>query len=153
MIKSNFLLRHRRLILILGIALITAIVVIGTYVTNSIFPDGDAVGNEIKISGQKFKVVGILSETESGEESSADDIVLMPYTVMQRLMGSGSVSTVYMRSSQHDETEAIVEKTEMLLYSLYENEDYYRVISQEAMLETLSSITDTLIIEMQSPKR
>lgn len=122
------------------------VVVIGTYVANSIFPDGDAVGNEIKISGQKFKVVGILTETESGEEGSADDIVLMPYTVMQRLMGSGSVSTVYMRSSQHDETEAIVEKTEMLLYSLYENEDYYRVISQEAMLETLSSITDTLMI-------
>ena len=82
MIKSNFLLRHRRLILILGIALITAIVVIGTYVANSIFPDGDAVGNEIKISGQKFKVVGILTETESGEESSADDIVLMPYKAL-----------------------------------------------------------------------
>lgn len=122
------------------------VVVVGTFVANSIFPDGDAIGNSIKIGGQKFKIVGILTETESGEEGSADDMVIIPYTVMQRLMGSGSVSTIYMRSSNHEDTESIVTKTEMLLYSLYENEDYYRVTSQEAMLETLSSITDTLMI-------
>ena len=122
------------------------VAVVGTYVANSIFPDGNAVGNYIKISGQKFKIVGILTETESGEEGSADDTVIVPYTVMQRLMGTGSVSTIYMRSTNHDETEKIVEKTELLLYSLYENEDYYRVTSQEAMLETLNSVTDTLMI-------
>lgn len=122
------------------------VVVVGTFVANSIFPDGDAIGNSIKISGQKFKIVGILTETESGEEGSADDIVIIPYTVMQRLMGSGNISTIYMRSSSHEDTENIVTKTERLLYSLYENEDYYRVISQEAMLETLSSITETLMI-------
>ena len=122
------------------------VVVVGTYVANSIFPEGNAVGNDIKISGKKFKIVGILTETESGEEGSADDRILMPYTVMQRLMGSGNVNIIYMRSSKHDETEAIVNQTERLLYSLYENEDYYRVISQEAMLETLSSITNTLMM-------
>jgi len=122
------------------------VAVVGTYIANSIFPEGNAVGNSIKISGQKFKIVGILTETESGEEDGADDMIIIPYTVMQRLMGSGNISTIYMRSTNHAETENIVTKTKTLLYGLYENEDYYRVTSQEAMLETLSSITDTLMI-------
>ena len=122
------------------------VAVVGTYVADSIFPEGNAVGNYIKISGQKFKVVCVLTETESGEEGTVDDIIIVPYTVMQRLMGTGNISTIYMRSTNHEDTEKVVEKTENLLYGLYENEDYYRVISQEAMLETLNSITDTLMI-------
>ncbi|MBO5179086.1 MAG: ABC transporter permease [Clostridia bacterium] len=122
------------------------VVVIGTYISNELFPDGDAVGNYIKLNGQKFKVVGILTQTEGGEEGSADDTMIIPYTVAQRLTRAGSVSTVYLRATNHDNTEKIVEETERILYSLYENEDYYRVMSQEAMLETLNSVTDTMMI-------
>lgn len=122
------------------------VAVIGTYISNELFPDGDAVGNYIKLNGQKFKVVGILTQTEGGEEGSADDTMIIPYTVAQRLTRAGSVSTVYLRATDHDNTEKIVEETERLLYSLYENEEYYRVMSQEAMLETLNSVTDTMMI-------
>lgn len=122
------------------------VAVIGTYIANSIFSDGDVIGNYIKIGGQKFKIVGILMETESGEEGSADDTIIVPYTVLQRLMGTGNANTIYMRSTSHEDTESIVTKTEILLYGLYENENYYKVTSKEAMLETLNSITDTLMI-------
>ena len=122
------------------------VVVIGTYISNELFPDGDAVGNYIKLNGQKFKIVGILTQTEGGEEGSADDTMIIPYTVAQRLTRAGNVSTVYLRATDHDNTEKIVEETKRLLYSLYENEDYYRVMSQEAMLETLNSVTDTMMI-------
>lgn len=42
--------------------------------------------------------------------------------------------------------DSLKENIENLLYKLYENEDYYRVTSQQAMIETLSSVTDTLSI-------
>lgn len=122
------------------------VAVVGTYVANSLYPEGNAVGQEIKISGKKFTIVGILTETASGEEGTADDKVLIPYTVMQRLMGTGNVNTIVMRSSNHEDTEAVVTRTERLLYGLYENEEYYRVTSQEEMLETLNDITNTLMI-------
>lgn len=122
------------------------VAVIGTYVSNELFPDGDAVGNYIKLNGQKFKIVGILTQTEGGEEGTSDDTIIIPYTVAQRLTRAGSVSTVYLRATDHNNTEKVVEDTEKLLYSLYENEDYYNVMSQEAMLETLNSVTDTMMI-------
>lgn len=122
------------------------VAVIGTYVSNELFPDGNAVGNYIKLNGQKFKVVGILTQTEGGEEGTADDTIIIPYTVAQRLTRAGNVSTVYLRATDHNNTEKVVEDTERLLYSLYENEDYYNVMSQEAMLETLNSVTDTMMV-------
>ena len=124
------------------------VVVIGTYIADQMFGEGeDAIGQYIKISGQKFKVVGVLTETASSEEGSADDMIIIPYTVMQRTLSMGrNISTVTMRSSSHEDTNEILERTKSLLYELYQNEDYYRVTSMEAMLETLNSITETLMI-------
>lgn len=123
------------------------VAIIGTYVANEVFGDDEAIGNYIKINGQKFKVVGILTETASGEEGSSDDTVIIPYTVMQRLMTMGNnISSVVMRASGHEDTESVVNQTKSLLYELYQNEDYYRVTSMEAMLETLNSVTETLML-------
>ena len=124
------------------------VAVIGTYTASQMFnEDEEVLGNYIKINGQKFKVVGILTETASSEEGTADDTVIIPYTVMQRILNFGNnISTITMRSSSHEDTQDIVDKTKALLYELYQNEDYYRVSSMESMLETLNSITETLMI-------
>ena len=120
--------------------------VIGSYIANELFPDGDAIGSHISISGQKFKVVGIFTEVASSEESSEDDMIVIPYTVAQRLSRAGSINTIYVKVTDADDVENTITLLERMLYNLYENEDYYNVTSQEAMLETLSSVTDTLSI-------
>ena len=121
-------------------------VVIGSYVANELFPDGNALGSYISINGQKFKVVGIFTQIASNEEASEDDMIVIPYTVAQRLSRSGSINTIYVKVTDSENVEATITKLEKLLYKLYENEDYYSVTSQEAMLETLNSVTDTLSI-------
>lgn len=122
------------------------VAVIGTYISNELFPDGNAVGSYIKFNNQSFKIVGILTQTEDGEEGTADDTMIIPYTVAQRLSRAGSVSTINVRAKDADDVEDLKETIENTLYAIYENEDYYRVTSQQAMLETLSSVTDTLSI-------
>ncbi len=122
------------------------VAVVGTYVANELFPDGDAIGSYVKFNNQNFKIVGILTQTEDGEEGTADDTIIIPYTVAQRISKAGAVSTVYVRAKDANNVDSLKENIENVLYKLYENEDYYRVTSQQAMLETLSSVTDTLSI-------
>ncbi len=122
------------------------VAVIGTYIANELFPNESAVGQYIKLNGQKFKVVGVLTQTEGGEEGTSDDTMIIPYTVAQRLNRAGSVSTIYMRATDHNNTENVVNDVSNILYSIYQNEDYYKVTSQEEMLETLSSVSDTLMV-------
>lgn len=51
-----------------------------------------------------------------------------------------------MRVTNSNEVDLIQTRIENELFDLYGNEDYYNVTSQEAMLETLSSVTRTLSI-------
>lgn len=122
------------------------VAVVGSYIANELFPDNDAVGSYISMSGQKFKIVGILTQVDGGEENSNDDLIIIPYTVAQRLGRAGSINTIYVRVTNSNEVNLIQNLIENELYSLYKNEDYYNVTSQEAMLETLSSVTGTLSI-------
>lgn len=122
------------------------VAVVGTYVANELFPDGDVVGSYVKFNNQNFKIVGILTQTEDGEEGTADDTIIIPYTVAQRISKAGAISTIYVRAKDANNVDSLKENIENVLYKLYENEDYYRVTSQQAMLETLSSVTDTLSI-------
>lgn len=103
-------------------------------------------GSHISLNGQKFKVVGVFTEIASSEEGSEDDLIVIPYTVAQRLSRAGSISTIYVKVTDSNDVEKSITDIENMLFSLYENEDYYNVTSQEAMLETLSSVTDTLSI-------
>ena len=61
--------------------------VLGQTVVDNLFPDGSAVGQNIRIRNVPFKVVGVLEkkgQNASGQDQ--DDIVLAPYTtVMRRL--------------------------------------------------------------------
>lgn len=122
------------------------VAVVGSYIANELFPDNDAVGSYISMSGQKFKIVGILTQVDGGEENSNDDLIIIPYTVAQCLGRAGSINTIYVRVTNSNEVDLIQNLIENELYSLYKNEDYYNVTSQEAMLETLSSVTGTLSI-------
>ena len=122
------------------------VAVIGSYVANELYPAGDAVGSYIKLNGIQFKIVGIFTEVASSEESSDDDLIVIPYTVAKRLNKMASASTIMVRATDSNDVTKITENLERVLFDLYKDEDLYKVTSREAMLETLGSVTDTLMI-------
>ncbi|MEX2281412.1 MAG: ABC transporter permease [Gemmatimonadota bacterium] len=65
------------------------VAVIGKTVANSLFPNGDAVGQQIRIRDVPFQVMGVLAaKGQTAGGSDQDDVVLAPYTTVQsRLSG------------------------------------------------------------------
>ncbi|AWW29843.1 ABC transporter permease [Echinicola strongylocentroti] len=57
------------------------VTVLGAKIANALFPEGDAVGKEMKIKGQKFVVIGLLEEEGEGlfDLPSKDDACLIPF--------------------------------------------------------------------------
>ena len=67
--------------------------VVGTYVANSLYGTAEnALGNEIKINGRNFKIVGVMEEQADSTESSEDDAIIIPYTIAQKLSGTFAIS-------------------------------------------------------------
>jgi putative ABC transport system permease protein len=79
----------------------TKVAVLGATVAESLFPQGGAVGQILRIKNVPFRVVGVL-ERKGGNMmgSDQDDQVVAPYsTVMKRLQGTTKLNMIYAAAS------------------------------------------------------
>ena len=112
----------------------------------------DCIGEEISINGIKFKVVGVLEDNDDSLTavfSSSSLAVYIPYTSLVRL--SSSVSSKITSFYVSAETGGTTAETESAMYSiLYErfaqDEDAFEIDTQDALEDTMSSVTSILAI-------
>ncbi|MBN2666910.1 MAG: ABC transporter permease [Bacteroidales bacterium] len=125
--------------------------ILGTTVVENLFGEGaDPVGISIRIKNLPFQVIGVLEDKgESGMGQDQDDLILAPWTTVQRRLAAiDYINGIYASAvSEEKSTAAADEVTEILrrTHKLKESaEDDFRVMSQSELLETVSSITDIL---------
>src|SRR5204863_1530420 len=66
------------------------VVVLGRTVIANLFPYSDPVGQTVRIRNMPYRIAGVLSaKGQSGMGTDQDDIILMPYTTVQKkVLGS-----------------------------------------------------------------
>jgi putative ABC transport system permease protein len=125
--------------------------ILGQTVADNLFGQGaDPTGMTIRIKNLPFLVIGLLKEKgESGMGQDQDDLILAPYTTVQRRLAAiDYINGIYASAvSEEKSALAISEVTDILRRShkLKESaEDDFRVMSQSELIETVSSITDIM---------
>jgi putative ABC transport system permease protein len=125
--------------------------ILGQTVIEELFGEGsDPIGLTIRIKNLPFQVIGILEDKgESGMGQDQDDLILAPYTTVQRRLAAiDYINGIYASAVTEDKSAlAIEEVTEILrrTHKLKESEeDDFRVMSQSELLETVGTITDIL---------
>ena len=128
------------------------VAVIGKTTAISLFGKMNPIGKIIKISGQNFKVIGILEERGSDAfGNDQDDFVSIPITTAQnKLFGQGSYTMILATStseetidSASDEIRDILRKSRNIRPG--ETADF-QVQNQDQILDVVSSITDIFTI-------
>jgi putative ABC transport system permease protein len=81
------------------------VAVLGGRIARSLFPDGDAVGRELRIGGTTFEVIGTLApKGMSADGSDADNQVFVPVrTAMRRIFDSRSLSAIFVGVSRAED--------------------------------------------------
>ncbi len=132
------------------------VAVLGSLTRDDLFGEGtNPVGDTIKINGVIFKVVGVM-EAKGGALSIVDDQVLVPYTTAQRFLTGTSkyVLAIYVRAQSDQLISAAKTAITNLLLQRHRIDDPldadFSIITQEDILETASSITDTMTILLTS---
>jgi putative ABC transport system permease protein len=127
--------------------------ILGQTVVDNLFGAGaDPVGLSIRIQKLPFLVIGVLKDKgESGMGQDQDDLILAPYTTVQRRLAAiDYINGIYASAITEDKSaRAITEMTEILrrTHRLKESaENDFRVMSQSELIATVSSITDILTI-------
>ncbi len=130
----------------------SSICVINENAAQELIGYSDCIGEEISINGIKFKVVGVLEDNDDSLTavfSSNSLAVYIPYTSLVRL--SSSVSSKITSFYVSAETGGTTAETESAMYSiLYErfaqDEDAFEIDTQDALEDTMSSVTSILAI-------
>jgi len=112
----------------------------------------DCVGEAVSINSVKFTVAGVLSDDEESLTaifSSGTMVAYVPYTSLVKLSTTAlsEVTTFYV-SAENGSTVEMAEDamTEILMKRFDEDEDAFKVSSQNILEETMNSITSVLTI-------
>jgi putative ABC transport system permease protein len=93
------------------------VAVLGRTVVDNLFPNGEAVGQIIRIKNVPFKVVGVL-EKKGGNMmgQDQDDVIVAPYTtVMKRLSGKPKIDMIQLSAVSADKVQQAQDEIDALL--------------------------------------
>lgn len=125
------------------------VAVIGQEVATELFGTTNAVGQTFTYTGYTFTVVGVLDEIGSSMAGSGDNIVLLPFTLGERLFAQKGINSFYVSADGSDQVaqaEATVTDFMDQLMSSTNSSTTYSIYNQTAMLETLSETTGMLTL-------
>jgi putative ABC transport system permease protein len=134
-----------------------SVVVVGSQTAEDLFGGLSPIDKIISIDGTKFKVIGVLESKGSGM-GSADDAVLIPLeTGYSKLFGSDAmennkrtVNSIMVPITDVEKIDTVSAQIEYLLRRSHNlsstDESDFNVMNPTDMLESLSSITQTLTI-------
>jgi putative ABC transport system permease protein len=93
------------------------VAVIGTTVSNALFPGQDPIGQTMRVRNLTFRVIGVLqSKGQSQMGQDQDDTLLMPYTtVMKKLLATNYISSIQLSAVSQDATDDAVRDVTTLL--------------------------------------
>jgi len=120
------------------------VVLIGTYISQELFGNTDPVGQNVKINGEIFKVIGILETKSNSTAQSGDDKVIIPYTTASRLQRNSQIRTYYVQGKTPETVDRAMQVLEAFLFKKFNSTSAYRVFNQADMLESISETTKML---------
>ncbi|MBC5838964.1 ABC transporter permease [Flavobacterium muglaense] len=129
------------------------VAVIGQTVAENLFEEGvSLIGKMIRFNSIPLKIIGVLeSKGESTGGQDQDDVILAPYTTVQkRILAITHLESIVVSSvSEEEAPNAVIEITALLRknHKLTTNvEDDFHVISMEEMIKTFSSTSEMLTV-------
>ncbi|MDO5397035.1 MAG: ABC transporter permease [bacterium] len=119
--------------------------VIGTYQALYFFNSASAaLDKELKINGVPYKIVGVLEQTEDSTQSSADDVVYIPYTTAAKASVTSTIGSYTVSAVNEDVVTSAVTSLKVLLQDKIGDSDYYTVTSMLSMIDNMSSMMDSM---------
>ena len=107
-----------------------------------------ALGQEIKISGLPFTIIGTFREGVDtfGRSEIQDDTVLIPYSVARRLSGKNTVNQIYFSMADSNSVPRATEEIQKVIQSRHRPESEYLVSNLTQVLIVAQKFATTLTL-------
>ena len=138
MVIEDYELAQGRFISYADIEYYNRVCVIGSYLNKEVY-NGNAVGETIKVVGNKLTIVGVLEETDDSSEGSGDDIILLPYSTACKI-GKTQISTYSFCVADTDNISYAEDVIDNYLYNIFNSDDYYTIINMQTLIDQMEEM-------------
>lgn len=118
--------------------------VLGSSIKQELFGNNNAIGEWVRFSGQRFRVIGVLQER--GESMGLDmrQMAIIPIAAAENLFNSPALFRILLELKQSG-TEAYTKaKLRKLIKKRHDGEDDITILSQNAMMSSFNNILTTV---------
>jgi putative ABC transport system permease protein len=120
------------------------VAIIGQEVVQELFAGTSAVGQNMKVNGSNYEVVGVLAKKGTNGTTNEDDVVMAPITTVQNtLTGSGPIDSITVQGKSESSLNAAEAEVSMIIEERHKIKDStepgFSVLNQGSLLETSSS--------------
>ncbi|MFT4285386.1 MAG: ABC transporter permease [Protaetiibacter sp.] len=130
------------------------VVVLGSETATELFGRPNVVGQTVEVDGTAFLIVGVLESAGSDSSSNLDDIAVAPLSTVANVLVGGTdasrVSTIYIQAASADQLSGAYQEAQTILLNRHgitsPDDADFSISSQEALVETATSIYQTLTI-------
>jgi putative ABC transport system permease protein len=130
---------HGRFLLDRDLTGLRRVCVLGRTVAEEVFGDVDPVGQEVKIGGQRFAVVGVMSERAIFGQDWGNQVLVPVTTVQRRLLGTDEIAGVLAHTRAPEDGPVVIPKILAALRRAHGRGPEYRVESGQGILEQIES--------------
>lgn len=131
------------------------VAVLGWEAAERLFEGEFPIGQDVRIGGVSYEVVGVLEE--KGGFAGGDSTIFVPMnTAHSRLyptrtrQGERAISTIIVQAASENDVDAAVEQITLILREqhgiIYAEDDDFQIISQTDLLQTFTTITASFTI-------
>lgn len=144
---TNSDLERGRSISIIDIENSSKVCILGNEIASTLFNLTDPIGQTIKLEGDNYTVIGLLTEQGSSMGSNVDNMIIVPISTASYFNEDTSITNMYVKV----EDENKIDITSNLIGNyirekLQISSDYYSVTSQNSMLDAMDDINSTLTL-------
>lgn len=143
---KTYNLENGRNISYVDIANYSKVCVVGAFY-NYVVYSGNAVGNTIKINGDRYTIIGIVEEQDDKtDEDGLDNFIYVPYSSGAKFLSKTSdINSFTFVAKDQDTVSEGMDIIKNRLYSTYKNEDYYNVSSLTEILDVMNEMMSTMV--------
>ena len=124
----------------------SAQIVLGAKIAQEFFPDGNALGQRVRLSDRRFLVTGVLAEQGESMGFNSDELVIIPIQHAQALLNTTSLFRLMIEARHHSEIESTKQAVHEMLIRRHDGEDDVTVITHDAVLATFDRILSVLTL-------
>ena len=143
---KTYNLENGRNISYVDIANYSKVCVVGAFY-NYVVYSGNAVGNTIKINGDRYTIIGTVEEQDDKtDEDGLDNFIYVPYSSGAKFLSKTSdINSFTFVAKDQDTVSEGMDIIKNRLYSTYKNEDYYNVSSLTEILDVMNEMMSTMV--------